>query len=272
MRIYGRIYVVTNSSDGKQYVGQTTRSISKRWGEHCAAHGCCRALHAAIKAHGADNFTIQEIAIAHSRDELDRMETEAIAAFDSVSPRGYNLRTGGGSNGTFADETKALCAEISRAAWTDPEYRARAGAGFKRMFSSPEAMKRRAEAVNLARTIPENAERERQGKLAAWARDPARRARMSEQAAARGRDPEFMARWKEVCAPTMRSPEKRAKNRAQMNAQWASPETRAKILAARQRPEVKAARSAIAKALWQNPDFRAKRAATIAAKRVNQEE
>lgn len=37
----GSIYLATNNANGKQYVGQTIRTVKERWYEHCyyAMHG-----------------------------------------------------------------------------------------------------------------------------------------------------------------------------------------------------------------------------------------
>ena len=62
----GYIYKVTNTVNGKLYIGQTSRTIEVRWREHIQdAFGRNNkgffALHRAIKKYGKDAFKIEQI-------------------------------------------------------------------------------------------------------------------------------------------------------------------------------------------------------------------
>lgn len=105
-----RIYCITNLSNGKRYIGQTTQTIRDRWAQHCTRTGC-RALARAISKYGVDAFSIREIATAESQDELNRIERFWIAHLNTLSPNGYNLTDGGGSGGKMSDETRAVMRE-----------------------------------------------------------------------------------------------------------------------------------------------------------------
>ena len=93
------IYKVTNSINNKVYVGQTIRSIEKRWANHCckSIYKSCPALSNAIQKHGKENFTITEIDGANAMDELNYLENFYVHKFNSLAPNGYNLREGGGA-------------------------------------------------------------------------------------------------------------------------------------------------------------------------------
>ncbi len=93
----GCVYLLTCEGSGKQYVGLTSRSIDCRFKEHIAdARNRSRfPLHRAINKYGADNFKLETLAITDDRDELSRLEVEAISKFNTRAPNGYNL-TGGG--------------------------------------------------------------------------------------------------------------------------------------------------------------------------------
>lgn len=83
---------------GKRYVGQTKKSLERRWHEHCyeASRDCRYALHNAIRKYGAENFTVEQIDIACSKEELNKKEQYWIKYYNTLSPNGYNLQTGGG--------------------------------------------------------------------------------------------------------------------------------------------------------------------------------
>ena len=90
------IYKITNRINGKVYIGQTTQSIVTRWSKHCSnSKTKCYALYSAIQKYGKENFTVEQIDIASDRDELDKKEIQWIQFYDCISPKGYNLTTGG---------------------------------------------------------------------------------------------------------------------------------------------------------------------------------
>jgi group I intron endonuclease len=102
---YGLIYRVTNTINQKVYVGQTKQSLIKRWRAHVNASRKPRyTIQFAIAKYGADNFTIEQLCVAQSREELNDLEKQHIASFGSVVPNGYNL-TYGGESPTFSEET-----------------------------------------------------------------------------------------------------------------------------------------------------------------------
>lgn len=101
------IYKITNKINNKVYIGQTIRSLKRRWFEHCLDNKIgCFSLHRAIQKYGKENFDIQQIDHAHSRDELDNKEIYWIKYYDSMNPlKGYNLKSGGNTC-ELSDEVK----------------------------------------------------------------------------------------------------------------------------------------------------------------------
>jgi len=89
------VYLITNRINGKQYVGQTTQALANRWKTHCSPASGCFAISSAIHKYGKDNFSIEIIFNADSLEELDKKEEEFINKFNTLSPNGYNLKTGG---------------------------------------------------------------------------------------------------------------------------------------------------------------------------------
>lgn len=100
------IYKVTNKINGMVYIGQTNRSIWKRWEEHCKPALKTRSyLSAAIQKYGKDNFSVEILNDAWSQIQLNKLEKHYIQLHGAMSPNGYNLR-GGGAGGVHSEETK----------------------------------------------------------------------------------------------------------------------------------------------------------------------
>jgi len=108
------IYKITNRIDGKIYIGQTVRRLERRWKEHCDKSSHCLALHNAIAKYGAENFTVEQIDVACSVDELNAKEKYWIAFYNSVAPNGYNLTSGGESGKEMSPESREKLSESKR--------------------------------------------------------------------------------------------------------------------------------------------------------------
>ena len=92
------IYCITNLINGKQYVGKTTCSITKRFKEHC--RDCSkeyeknRPLYAAMNKYGIENFVVKEL-IECEVDELSSYEIMFIEKLGTYGKEGYNATKGG---------------------------------------------------------------------------------------------------------------------------------------------------------------------------------
>lgn len=104
------IYKITNTINGKLYVGQTTLSISKRFASHVKSYNSKAKrnsfLYNAIRKHGISNFLIEELDTATNIDDLNNKEIYWIQELKSIAPFGYNLRLGGSNGGKFSQELK----------------------------------------------------------------------------------------------------------------------------------------------------------------------
>jgi group I intron endonuclease len=91
------VYCITNSVNGKVYVGVTARRIKQRFQEHLKhARRLNTALGRAIIKYGEKQFSIRLLATASSLEELGELEIEFIARLDATSRhRGYNIAPGG---------------------------------------------------------------------------------------------------------------------------------------------------------------------------------
>ena len=95
-----KVYLITNSVNGKQYVGQTVKSVEKRWKQHLrdVKRGTLPHLYSAMKKYGIDKFFVQELCSVLTQEELNVAEVFYIIVLGTKSPNGYNL-TEGGSTG-----------------------------------------------------------------------------------------------------------------------------------------------------------------------------
>lgn len=118
------IYKITNKVNGKVYIGQTIRSLKSRWSHHCTdKRGYCCLLYNAIQKYGRENFTVEQIDSAISRDELDEKEIHWIQHHDSTDKnKGYNLMSGGHHH-EFSEETKRKLSESRRGRKLSEEHK-----------------------------------------------------------------------------------------------------------------------------------------------------
>lgn len=93
------IYKIENLINGKVYIGQSI-NVEKRLHEHFYKSNCKKdvsyksALHSAIRKYGASNFST-EILCSCDYSELDDLEKFYIKKYNSISPNGYNILSGG---------------------------------------------------------------------------------------------------------------------------------------------------------------------------------
>ena len=119
----GSIYKITNTINGKVYVGQTINDAYKtRIRDHLngTQHGSRLVKHA-IEKYGQDVFTVEILHDGIIPEFLNTLEIEAIAKFNTVAPNGYNLDTGGNGVGSPSGETRRKLSE-ARKGENNPMY------------------------------------------------------------------------------------------------------------------------------------------------------
>lgn len=93
------IYIIKNDINNKVYIGQSI-NIHKRIQEHFWKSECSKdasynsALHCAIRKYGKEHF-YYEILEECDASLLDEREKEYIKQYNSISPNGYNILSGG---------------------------------------------------------------------------------------------------------------------------------------------------------------------------------
>src|ERR1700743_1721332 len=88
------VYIITNNVNNKRYIGQTIQKLDNRWRSHTYHHHKM-AISRAIKKHGAEHFNIRVLARCDSIEEMNHREAYYIKLFNTLSPNGYNLDSGG---------------------------------------------------------------------------------------------------------------------------------------------------------------------------------
>lgn len=128
------IYVLTNTVNGKKYVGFTGRGLRQRWLEHRrnanAGSIQCR-LYSAIRKYGVECFTIEEVFTSDNRElTLREMEPYYIRLLETFGPKGYNANEGGWNTNT--DEKRAAASE--RMKQNNPNAGNKHNNGFKKGY------------------------------------------------------------------------------------------------------------------------------------------
>lgn len=130
------IYKITNKINGKFYIGQTTLSATERFNKHWNEANCKNRpnnyFHNALLLYGKDNFTVEVIDNASSREELNEKEDYWIKKLNARDKNiGYNLQAGGKS-GEKGEETKNKIREKKKENWKDPEFASKCREGLQK--------------------------------------------------------------------------------------------------------------------------------------------
>jgi group I intron endonuclease len=91
------IYKITNTINGKVYIGKTAREFLVRMDEHKRGMKKTKyPLYSAMRKHGWDNFKWEVLAETNNEENLNELEIKYVAQFNSlVTQHGYNLTLGG---------------------------------------------------------------------------------------------------------------------------------------------------------------------------------
>ena len=171
----GYIYLITNTINGKKYIGQTSVSIAQRWRQHRWESRGDRShpLYRAIMKYGPDKFKVECLeTVAGSRAELVAAEIRLISTHDCMTPKGYNLSKGGEGYDSSqphirAKHDAAVRKSASSASWksaqfegakkrlADPEWVKNNRDQLKRMHDSPEWKAKNAETLKALHQDPD---------------------------------------------------------------------------------------------------------------------
>lgn len=87
------IYKITNLINNKVYIGQTSTSMKQRMSEHLRHN--LLPIDRALNKYGIENFEVEVIDEANSKEELNQKEIYYIKKYNCIRPNGYNLTIGG---------------------------------------------------------------------------------------------------------------------------------------------------------------------------------
>ena len=127
---YGSVYLLTNQHTGEQYVGQTIKSVTRRWYAHCiSAQNPKFNVSHNIAKYGKDAFDVREMFVAFDKAALNSAEKALIATFKPI----LNATSGGaGSPRKVSAEECAARSEAAKRRWADAEWKAKTVESLKR--------------------------------------------------------------------------------------------------------------------------------------------
>ena len=114
----GYVYKITNNVNGKIYIGETIRSIERRFKDHCIDAFGNNSHHnfyfyRAIRKYGIESFSIEELQQVSNinrkilKELILKLEEEYILKYDSFN-NGYNSNSGGRHPLEISKETREL--------------------------------------------------------------------------------------------------------------------------------------------------------------------
>ena len=105
------IYQITHKDSGRIYIGQSVNLLKRQNNHKVGKSSSTKSiLSNAIKKHGWDAFEFKVLVYAEGKDYLNLLEEQIIAQFNSLSPNGFNIRTGGNSSSP-SEKTKQAMSE-----------------------------------------------------------------------------------------------------------------------------------------------------------------
>lgn len=111
------IYKLTNSKNGKSYIGYTSQSVKRRVEQHNqdARKGLngCPKLWPAIRKYGIDSFSIEILENTDNLEEIWIREQFYISEYNTLND-GYNANKGGIGSPPLSNETKSIISEKSK--------------------------------------------------------------------------------------------------------------------------------------------------------------
>jgi group I intron endonuclease len=124
------VYCVTNTVNGKKYVGKTRSSLTKRIKGHLydsLVKNSQYAFHAAIRKYGPASFTVSVLAKCCSLKEIREKEIDFITDLNTCGVNGYNMTKGGEGTLGFkhTEETKCIISKLKKGVPMSDSFKAK---------------------------------------------------------------------------------------------------------------------------------------------------
>lgn len=175
------VYVHTNKTNGKRYVGITSQKPKRRW-QGGSSYKPNLHFYRAIKKYGWDGFDHEVLLFGLTKSQADSWERALIAQWNTTDENyGYNIGLGGEGHESFSARTRK---KMSRSA--------------KQRFKNPEEIQKNKERGRLQLSTREAIEAERERQIQYLKDHPEKRyvtARAVNQYDIDGR---FMRQWKSI--------------------------------------------------------------------------
>lgn len=175
------VYVITNTVNGKLYVGQHAGDDLTAYWERNVKYalrgsGNKTFLYRAIRKYGPSSFTIESVSNPTNKESMDALEILFIDVLHTQNPElGYNITGGGGGRlGTsrpHTDEEKQKMSSIMRGRVLSPEWKKKIGDSQRgRKFTDAHRSALRAGQLGKKKTrSKEHCDKIRENKLKWWA-------------------------------------------------------------------------------------------------------
>ena len=125
MEPYGIIYCYKNKVNGKCYIGQTVNEAKRKRDHKTAAMRSeikGSIFHSAIRKYGYNSFEYTVLHSGKTKEELNVLEQVEIEKHNTLTPFGYNLKTGGKQRVKLSNESIAKMRKSMTEKHSDPEY------------------------------------------------------------------------------------------------------------------------------------------------------
>ena len=231
----GALYMLT-FPNGKSYIGITTWSVPERFAEHCARARRAKggyAVHSALRKHGSENVEVKTLVVANDRDFLGSLEINAIKAFGTLSPNGYNLTEGGEGRFDLSDESKRKRSQALKARKASDETRSKISAATKRQMADPLVRAHLSKLAKLRKVSDETRKKISEASRLHHSSAEVRK-RISDGTRKAHARPEVKRKVAANAARRWSSEEAKNHHAALIKAKWDDPEWRARTLASRE--------------------------------------
>lgn len=223
------IYCHTHIESGRRYIGQTKRTMERRWSQHVSQSkkrdGGWSYFANAIRKYGPDAFSHEVLEVCHSLEEANEAEEAWINSFSTCDPKfGFNVAKGGSHTPHPIKNPwdrpgyrEKLCNAIKQK-WEDPEFRA--------SLMSPESVAKRSAKIKESHARPEVKEKISSGSRAGMT--PEARQKISDARSGRKLSPETCAKISAASTAAQSSPEYKEMVSSRSKTQWQDPNFRKK--------------------------------------------